>query len=86
MLLGCSAALFFPVETAVEQYLVRGKRSSNSQIGCKTEQPNSPNSIFFLCFRDGSLQISSVQKYIIKKLDLTSENEVSGSDVGTLQF
>lgn len=38
------------------------------------------------CFRDGSLQISSIQRYIMKKLDLANENEVIYSDVGTLPF
>jgi len=41
---------------------------------------------FCRCFRDGGLQISSVQRYIMKKLDLANENEVIYSDVATLPF
>jgi len=41
---------------------------------------------FCRCFRDRSLQISSVQRYIMKKLDLANENEVIYSDVATLPF
>ncbi|KAG2585414.1 hypothetical protein PVAP13_6KG388866 [Panicum virgatum] len=41
------------------------------------EDPQLPQlSNNYLRVKDGSLQISSVQKYIMKKLDLTSENEV----------
>lgn len=31
----------------------------------------------FSCHRDGNLPVSFIQKYLVKKLDLTSEAEVS---------
>lgn len=32
---------------------------------------------FFFCGRDGKVPVSFIQKYLMKKLDLTNESEVS---------
>lgn len=33
--------------------------------------------IWFICHRDGNVPVSFIQKYLMRKLDLTNEAEVS---------
>lgn len=54
---------------------------------CQLEnaQDISLDNIWFCCHRDGNVPVSLIQKYLMRKLDLTTEAEVSESVCSSLK-